>query len=146
VKTQRSFRLRPDEDGELEQWLGDYAAHGQQADVIRLALYRLAGMAIPPSLRGVAGLFEDGVPQGQRATPPGHLDLSPVADLAHEVRDLVRAFVARDRVAATTPAIATSEIEGSGLRMDGDRPRARPKAGQGVAFTAAMLPKTDTKH
>lgn len=53
-KRQVAARLIADEDEHLDDEISPYAEHGQQGDVIRLALYRLFGLELPASLTTLA--------------------------------------------------------------------------------------------
>ncbi len=48
--TQKSFRLYHDQDSALIDWLAEYAKRYKQTDLIRLALYTLAGLEMPAEL------------------------------------------------------------------------------------------------
>ena len=134
MKTQRSFRLRPDEDAALEKRIGEMAQHGQQGDVIRLALYRLFRLELPLSLRGVAGLFDD-----DGVSPAPALDNPALMDRVVTVLEKLEARPAPP--SRVIQSDQTGEVESVGIDMD----RPRPKERRGHEITRRLPPPDRTK-
>ena len=70
--TQKSFRLYHDQDADLIDWLAEYAKRYKQTDLIRLALYTLAGLDMPAELAEL--LPTQPVPYPPAAQPPPEPD------------------------------------------------------------------------
>lgn len=141
TSVQKSFRLDTTRDAALIAWLDRFAQEYKQSDVIRLALYHLAGIQTPPDLQNV--LPPADAPRQLPLSEPAQPETADtsaseafnaiLAELA-ELRELVGVAATRDPVPVDAgghqdqPPVgdAPGVRPSSGIDMSGPRRRKRP--------------------
>ena len=123
-------------DESICEWMAQFR-HGQQADVIRLALYLLAGARHENLPRDLQLLTEsENLPDSIRVESSGNAsvtvvnDMTPIADALRELKAVLVANPTPARAVSSPPGLPLpqrSETISGGIDMSGPRPQRAPR-------------------